>query len=163
MKINELAHILETQAKAVSEAKIKVATLLNLNSIEFEAKDKKKFDQAVNRINKMMVSVYSGIKYKIPYIEHSDDTPLYVGGYQLKEGYDLETQITICQGILSVSLSELEKLSGLTQVLNPNKMEQVKLKKAFKDSLVEAVKNIKSASNSVKGTGQPEEEEVETE
>lgn len=147
MKINTLVHILETQAKAVSEAKIKVATLFQLKGIEFEDKDKKKFDSAINNLQGMIVSVYSGIKYKVKYDKYSDKLPLYNDHINFGPGYNFLTQISLCQGILLNALNEVEKMDAIPFVYDPKTMENVKIKKAFKDSKVEAKKFLKSSSN----------------
>lgn len=146
MKLNELIDILEINRKAVSEAKIKVANLLSLRGEQFNPKLQEKFDEAINHISKMITSAYTGIKYNVEHVPYHDDNPYFVGPIGLREGYQHESELSFCSGILNIVSSEMEKLGDLVQVLDRQTNEQIKLKKAFKDSRASIVGDLLSIS-----------------
>jgi len=149
MKLNDLIHVLETNRKSVSEAKRRVANLLILNSMEFEAKTQKKFDEAIDGMSKMMIAVYSEIKYKVDFKPYDDYNPFFVGPLLLKEGYVLDTEISICVGMLNSVMGEIEKLKDESQVFHPYTMTQVQLGKKFKKLEREVVDSLSSTSKAV--------------
>lgn len=151
MKLNDLAQKLEANRASVSEAKMKVSNLLSLNSIEFEAKVQKKFDSAINHISKMIISLYSGIKYNIPYAAYNDDKPFFFGQIKLKEGYSLDTELSYCEGILNKVIDDMKNTVDVTKVFDRKTLEQVKIKKAYTTSRLEVIKMSESASKSING------------
>ncbi len=163
MKLNDLVHILETGSKSVSEAKVKVANLLQLNEIEFDSKIQKKIDSVINHINKMTINVYTGIKYKIPYNAYSDDKPLFVGELGLKEGYNLDTEVSKCLGILDRVAANLDGLGDVTQVIDGRSNSIVKIKKTATTSRLAAIKALKEVRKGLDGIGAAEEEVAEEE
>lgn len=147
MKINQLVLALEFEAKRLSEAKVKLLNVLSTNGLKLAAKDGKKFDDAINNVNKVVVDVFSKIEYKVPYVNYSNERPLFSGPISLRKGHSVDSEVSFCVGLINLSLSKIEALSAEVQVLNPNKMIQVKLEDSYKVAIEKAIKSIKVASS----------------
>lgn len=158
MRLNDLINVLETQRKVISEVKIKAVTITALNKIDIDKKVLAKFDSAINHISKMIISAYTGIKYKIPYEAYDDKKPYFNGGVNLRENYSADTEMSLCVGLLNNTSNELKKLVNLTQTIDHSSMTQIKLKSAFIKSREASIENLASVAKSIDGIIVTEEE-----
>ncbi len=159
MRLNDFIHTLETGRKSISESKAKVANLLALNGIDFDPKVAKKFDSAINHVSKMIISVYTGIKFKVPYVAYSDDAPYFRGEFGLKEGYRLDSELAKCLGIINLVSGDLKKTAGITQVIDHRSMNRFNVKTAVTTSRNSAIKSISEAFISLSGVAVPKDKE----
>ena len=112
MKFSELTSLLESSRMIISQSKLMVSSLMDLQRKEVDEKELKNFDSAINSIGKMLSNVFDKVGYTVDLPPHTNENSLYRGGNGLKNNYNPATEMSKVITNLNGIESELKKLGS---------------------------------------------------
>lgn len=141
-RINDVVASLEYQRKSLCLAKRTTQVLLSREGKELSDKTSKNYNNAIDAMGKMVISVWNEIDYKVPFVEYSENEPLSRQSYVFRKGYDANSEMAVINGMNSKTVAVLEEMEYLTHVLNHSDNSKFELDKDF-------FKNIKIAKSAI--------------